>query len=63
LLQYTPITEALDRDVGIINKHIGNMRKYAMGNIWKISGYFIISCDFLCDFSQLCVTLTLAAGT
>jgi hypothetical protein len=40
-----PITKAFDRDVGIIDMHIGDI---AMGNIRTISGYFFISSDLDC---------------
>jgi hypothetical protein len=35
LSQYTPITEAFDRDVGIIDMHIGDM-------LWAISGKYLV---------------------
>jgi hypothetical protein len=53
LSQNKPFTKAFDRDVGIIDMHIGNM-------LWAISGYFIIFSDL--DLANInrkitCVTL------
>jgi hypothetical protein len=38
LLQNTPVTKAFDRDMGIIEMHIGDM-------LWAISEYFIFFSD------------------
>jgi hypothetical protein len=35
-----PVTEAFETDVGILDVHIGD-------KLWAISGYIIISSDFL----------------
>jgi hypothetical protein len=45
LSQYTPVTEAFDRDVSIIDMYIGDM-------LWAISG------EYLDTFSSLVIILS-----
>jgi hypothetical protein len=39
------------------------IQKNSLDNIWKISGYVIISSGFFSELWPICVTLTLAAAT